>query len=380
MLPTYPLWDGVIPLDGTTSGVSGATIVEPVITPDWKNTDAELLQTVAAVGEAVYGLFPKVDGTLHWNILTNVPHQPPLDPAGNELAYGGTAVASLDGHRVFVGTNNGKLFRLDEPGWNATAISPPGAPRPITRIAVITPDDILIIAGPSIWRWNAAVWTQLPAATPPLPAAPRALVSIAVDRTAAPARLFVATDISVWQSNDNAATWFESNIGLPTVANCADLRSVIESSGAGFLYLGTWGWSVFRLLTNAEDVTQTVTIDGHMDIVDRQAIGKDIWGHPSFLRLTTVGSLHPFADLSVTGDNGDEVRVEIALKCAWKLDGSVTVSFDAVLLDLGEGEITDQTGGSRVVPFGATETVAFDMASDESWPDRAHVEFTINNV
>jgi hypothetical protein len=42
--------------------------------------------------------------------------------------------------------------------------------------------------------------------------------------------------------------------------------------------------------------------------------------------------------------------------------------------------VTDSEGETlRIAFFGATQTIAFDMDSDEWWPDSAHVEFTVQN-
>ncbi len=389
MFPNFPLSLGVIPVDGTNDGlVSNVNrgvnnVIEVVTSPAWKNTAGEVMVGVAAEGESVYGLFAKSDGTFHWQVLGSVLHRPDIDPTTTlELPYFATASASMDGHDVIVGMNNGRVFRLSEPGWAATDLSDPAISAPMTRIAPLRPGEFVMIAGPGVFRWNGS-WTIVP--TGPATGLPSGdhFYALAVDRSAGPPRLFVATQYGVWQSENDAATWQVDTIGLPTVPFCWDLRTVIESSGAAFVYLGTYGWSVFRRLTNFDELTQTVAIVGHMDIVDRVAVGKDVWGHPTFTRIATLGPLSPIAEWLVTGDNGDQVRVDLKLRVAWKIDRSMHVDWDAKLFDMGsdkdENEETDHETGKRVVAFKGTETVVIDMDSDEWWPDRAHVEFIIKN-
>ena len=145
MFPSFPLSLGVIPVDGTADGLVSnantgyANVVEAVTTTGGSNAAGEFMQAVAAEGEAVYGLYPKTDGTLHWQPLAAVPHKPDMGPGpapGStvELPYFATASASLDGHSVLVGMNNGKIFRLDEPAWAATDLSDPVISAQITRI------------------------------------------------------------------------------------------------------------------------------------------------------------------------------------------------------------------------------------------------------
>jgi hypothetical protein len=55
------------------------------------------------------------------------------------------------------------------------------------------------------------------------------------------------------------------------------------------------------------------------------------------------------------------------------------VSSDATLVDMEDDEVTDHESGTRIVQFGQFETEIVDMESDESWPDRAHVEITLTN-
>ncbi len=119
IFPDAPLSAGVIPVDGTDRGlVTG--VLEAVVAPAFANGDGEPMVAVGAAGEMVLGMFATGDGKFHWQQLAAVPHKPDLDADGKEKPYSVNAVASLDGNAVVAGTNNGKIFRLDAPGWDVT--------------------------------------------------------------------------------------------------------------------------------------------------------------------------------------------------------------------------------------------------------------------
>jgi hypothetical protein len=66
------------------------------------------------------------------------------------------------------------------------------------------------------------------------------------DWTTSPPTLFVATDTQVLRSRDDGTTWTPVNDGLPKLPHCSDLRFVAYPGGKRYLYLGTWGWSLWR--------------------------------------------------------------------------------------------------------------------------------------
>ena len=148
------------------------------------------------------------------------------------------------------------------------------------------------------------------------------------------------------------------------------------------MYLSTWGWSVFRTLLNFDEVLKTVTVSGHMDIVDRVAIGHDIWAHPSIFNVLQLSPLHPLEVVEYIEDDGDEIQVVLKLRFEWHTDFSVIVEYDATLLAKDEDEDenpNDHQSGSFTVPFSSTVQKVVDLASDEFWPDRAHIEINVAN-
>jgi hypothetical protein len=168
---------------------------------------------------------------------------------------------------------------------------------------------------------------------------------------------------------------------LPETSHCRHLSFVTEESKARFLYLGTYGRSVYRVLLNAtEQQNRNVTIDGGMDIVDRQAFGHDIWSHPGFSNMVTLGPYHPVEDLTYVEDDGDEVRVELKIHLQWFLDDSVRADYAAKLISKDEDDaVQDQNSGTFHLAKGSSHKFIVDLASDEFWPDRAHIEFTVTD-
>jgi hypothetical protein len=50
----------------------------------------------------------------------------------------------------------------------------------------------------------------------------------------------------VFVTHDLGSNWFLASDGLPAVAQGETLRYVRQSDGSRFMYLATYGWSMFR--------------------------------------------------------------------------------------------------------------------------------------
>ena len=74
------------------------------------------------------------------------------------------------------------------------------------------------------------------------------------------------------------------------------------------------------------------------------------------------------------------MRVVLKLKFEWHIDFSVKVDFDATLVAMDEDNaVDDHQSGTFTVPFSTTKQQVIDLASDELWPDRAHIEINVAN-
>jgi hypothetical protein len=396
MFPDPPLSFGVIPIDGFLDGLSIPKdhCICKIITPLHVNADNEPMMAVAAVGTGVLGMFVKPDGTSHWHFIGEIPFLPDKGPGGDPLPYFATAVQSPDGTYVFVGTNNGKIFRLDAPLFLVTNLSDPVVSNQITDIVAFVPDQAVLIAATDVFRREAAGWKLLSGKVVggvklELPANFH-LIGLAADPTTVPPQLYVAVDAplnpdptlsgGVFKSEDFGETWFSFNDGLPTQPRCRDLRWVKETSGVTFLNLATFGWSVFRRPLNFEPSLFPLTVNGHMDIVHAFALfTHNVIVHPTFSASRMLGPLHPFEEVDISKECDDAVGVELKLKFAWKLDFSVVMDVYARLIDLDSGDQDASWGTTVSIPSGTSELVTIDMEAGGLAPDSAHVEFTVQN-
>jgi len=377
--PNDPLSWGVIPVDNTSDGLA-VPITEIVNNPRWTNWAGEKCVAVAGSVNKVYGLLLKSDGGVHWSWLLDVPVE--RDNNGN-IVENITGVGSADGTAVFVGTSKGNIFRLLAPtlpsvNWRSDDITPTVPVGSIQRFVIHSDKFIFVTAsGRQLLKFQDPVWDQLvgPAG------ASGDYQGFDTDWTIQPKTLFLATDQSVFASADDGGSWTDISNGLPVMPHCRDLRFVAEISNLHFLYLGTYGRSVFRLLLNASETQErTIKIDGKMDLVDRVAVGHDIWSHPTFSNTVVLGPYHPVEDITIVEDDGDEVRVELKLHLQWFLDLGIQVDHTAKLIAKDEDNaVVDQNSGSVHLNKSDSNTTVIDLESHEAWPDRAHIEFTITN-
>jgi hypothetical protein len=79
-----------------------------------------------------------------------------------------------------------------------------------------------------------------------LPASEGIFYDMEIDRTTSPATLFVATDSNVYISRDMGNTWQLASLGLPQRPHCAGLQFAAPRAGVHYLYLSTYGRSVWR--------------------------------------------------------------------------------------------------------------------------------------
>ncbi len=146
------------------------------------------------------------------------------------------------------------------------------------------------------------------------------------------------------------------------------------------------------------DTRREVLVHGHMDLVNRYAIGADWWGHPKFAMGPTYLGLDYWpptpefkaqrdASLKRTIGAGRQVddwgQAEIQCDLEIQLDRSVKVDWRARLKE--DDDDPWQESGTVIVPprqlpTDPPERVTVDLVRSEmAWPVRAHIEFEIDN-
>jgi hypothetical protein len=230
--------------------------IEIVDQPTFRDSSNRLMVAVgcAAGSGDIYGLFVDDDGgNPVWQSLGFLPPS---------AAGAVSTLGSLRGDSVWIGTDQGEIFSM---GSQSGSVLEFATPRPTTAGQVdrfvIVSDELAYaiynrrfdgdVLGPGLvlqlnfFSWdplgsngNVAAGTGLPSDA--------AFYAMAIDRVALPHTLFVAADRYVYVSRDEAQTWQVAPRGLPRQPHCADLRVDPGDGTTRFLYLGTFGRSVWR--------------------------------------------------------------------------------------------------------------------------------------
>jgi hypothetical protein len=231
---------GVIPVRGARPNPNGlvAAPVEIVNSPQYRNGAGQWMFAVAGVTPDVYGLFADGDGSdLHWEYLVSL-------PIGTE---GIGALGSGNGLTIYTSTGAGRIF----------ATSPTGPPQELNVVPrrdgngtiprIIVQSETLAFAifnrggGGLILRLNGPQWEAMGSGLPDT-----TFYGMDTDWTILPKPLFVATDDQVYVSRDDGNTWQAASQGLPRRVHGSDVRFVSEPGGAKYLYLSTYGRSLWR--------------------------------------------------------------------------------------------------------------------------------------
>lgn len=233
----------------------------------------------------IFGLFGGPDPNA-W-FWTHIGYVPTMTFPGSSFREEVSAVACWKGLWVFVGTTAGRIFRLDltDPTtvWAGTTVaeamvlpavaglvpnfvsvgSPPGGPfnngRGIGRIVVDSGGNAFAIwnstydldwkmsqARSAIFRRSATADSNSGIFWSALANAPtdQAYFGLEIDDGD---NLYAITDRQIIFSSDGGGNWAHTtNVGLPKTPHCADLRFVRFADMSGYLYLSTWGRSVWR--------------------------------------------------------------------------------------------------------------------------------------
>lgn len=259
-------WDGStfgvsqnIPFRVSRPGIpSPAALFQPTVavveSPHFVSptTQQPMFAVACDAGSAdVYGLFADDDGgNSGWQYVGTVP----TDLARGQIS----ALGSRNGHNVLVGTQDGRIFSLT-PGSRSVlelfVVPRENDPGSVDHFLIENDSVAFAIYNASGQGWvlqlTPAGWLALgsgPAVATGrnLPTKEGDYTAIELDRTTSPSSVFLATDNHVYISRDLADTWQQASMGLPIRAHCTDLSFASLSSGAHYLYLSTYGRSIWR--------------------------------------------------------------------------------------------------------------------------------------
>ncbi|HKV99918.1 MAG TPA: hypothetical protein VJN96_08840 [Vicinamibacterales bacterium] len=238
-----------------------------VIAPAFRNASNQLMHAVSAAvqiapyppAEVVLGLFAdKGFANPHWQVIGRI---------GQEV----TALASLSGGVVFAGRTTGDLAVLTPTAdglGTVTTVALPVSGGSIVQFEIVS--ETLVFAlyttktKGTLLVYDGTAWTIIP-----LPVS-EVVRAFAVDwfyRT-----LFIVTDTAVHQGVQDPApagppagfqtsfSWTNESTGLPTRPHGSHL-SIGKDDGERFLYLSTYGRSVFRALLPPDNVAWQGTPD-----------------------------------------------------------------------------------------------------------------------
>ena len=155
---------------------------------------------------------------------------------------------------VYVGTANGKIWKTDTalaaaPVWQDITGSYPGGN--VSDIAVDTRDSAhvfvtrSVFASPHLLRFSAGDWVAAGDGLPALPAN-----AVAIDPLN-PQRIFVGTDIGMYASADDGATFEPLMAGLPLGMVVTDLEISAEPH---VLVAATYGRGAWKIVLEGSDV------------------------------------------------------------------------------------------------------------------------------
>ena len=227
--------------------------VQPVTNPSFALPNSQnLLFAVAATQDSsgqlkeVYGLF--TDGSIGkaiWQPIATLPLQP-----GDAIS----SLASLNGHQVFAGTEQGRIFSFAPFQIPFELVVSPADKGRVHDITIVRDDDTLAFAlydGPTtkaILQSNFFNWDPLGSNGN----VARGLnldgfdnfIAMTFDPVAS--ALYACTDNRVFVSRDEGDTWLLATKHLPSRVHCTSFALGAPRPSGRYLYLSTYGRSVWQ--------------------------------------------------------------------------------------------------------------------------------------
>lgn len=205
------------------------------------NASGEPLIAVNGFQQGLFGLFSLPDGSdMHWESLGTIG-----GPQGI-TAVGPTA----NGSSVFVGTDRGNIYRFDAPYTGAALQLTVNSPEP----GIGSVSGLFAFFSSVAWAtfninghgyamfWGNFSWDVTGGGTLPITLPFNSIAARDLNT------IFVASSAAVYDTRNAGAGWSLSNVGLPTnITHNPQLYYLVpSSSSSSFLYLFTWGRSLWR--------------------------------------------------------------------------------------------------------------------------------------
>jgi PQQ-like domain len=214
-------------------------VLSAVGAPRYQNPPGQTMYAAGGIGNQVYGLFGNDDGgNLNWEVIGQI--------GGSQNVT--TAAPTYNGGSVFVGSDQGNIYRLDAPYTGSavqlTVNTPSGASggASITALAgffsTLAYCSVNYGSNGYVMFWNGATWDAVSGNLPNnLPFTSLAGTDIN--------DLYVSTSGPVYDTHDAGSTWNVASNGLPTITQASELRVVADPSGT-YLYLASYGRSLWK--------------------------------------------------------------------------------------------------------------------------------------
>jgi hypothetical protein len=249
---------------GATGGISGADRFNwnSVIIQDPLSADTRYFAT-----NRLYRSTSPTQWTVISPDLTGGPHL--SNPGQVDGIITTAGVSPLDRNVIWTGSDDGRVFVTTNGGGSWTNVSAQLPVRWITSVRGDPFDRETAYVTVSGFRWGeplphvfrtedlGATWTPIAGN---LPEAPTNEILADPDR---PARLFVATDVGVYETTNGGESWRTLGAGLPNV-----VVTSLSLNGNEELFAGTYGRSVHSINIAIAPCPWDLNADGEVGLAD----------------------------------------------------------------------------------------------------------------
>jgi hypothetical protein len=229
------------PVAGLSAAANQYASLSNVWHPHWPDRHDTIL-VVCGVGASVYGfLFPASSGYVgEWIRIADVPL------AGGDFI---TAVGSRNAEGVWVGSQRGRMFAatpdLDPSKSSVIELKiKPGTPAvgDIKNFLEVRTGELVFAGiGAGILSLDGLQWVPVAGGLP------SGQQQRGMSYDARNHHIFAAFDSTVYRSVDDGKSWNPVDAGLPRTAHCSDLAFAADPAGDAFVYVATWGRSIYRM-------------------------------------------------------------------------------------------------------------------------------------